>query len=48
MSSGSVRDLWAGEDLGTFDTFKFNITGNGASRTFRVYLNESLPWNVGL
>ncbi len=37
MSSASVRDVWAHEELGVFSNLNITIGENGASRTFRLY-----------
>ena len=37
MSSGSVRDVWAHEELGVFSNLNITIGANGASRSFRIY-----------
>ena len=37
MTSGSVRDVWAHEELGVFSNLNITIGENGASRMFRVY-----------
>jgi hypothetical protein len=37
MTSASVRDVWAHEELGVFSNVNITIGANGASRTFRFY-----------
>ena len=37
MTSGSVRDVWAHEELGVFSNLNITLAANGAGRTFRIY-----------
>ena len=37
FTSGSVRDLWAHQELGVYSNLNITIGANGASRTFRIY-----------